>query len=123
MSNRSNSIKNQLIATTQSSKLDTERRLNRLDLNERISKAEAIARKDKYRSTSEKVLLDSFTMLQSDAAAIKEIRYRCLQSRLDVNKSLLIRAGIKILQTMSIEELSKVLNDLPRVRVGRPKTE
>jgi hypothetical protein len=118
------SIKEQLIATTQSSKVATEERLNKLDLNERINRAEAIVRSDRIKkTTNHKAVRDAFTMLQSDIKAIKEIKQKCQLAGIDVHKSLIVRAGIKALANMPIEELHQIISDLPKIKVGRPKDE
>ena len=116
------SIKEQLIATTQHSKTATEERLSKLDLHQRINRAEAIVKSEKLKKpTHEKVIRDAFTMLQSDIKAIKQIKQKCQQAGIDANKSLIVRAGIKVLANMSADELQRVIGELPTIRVGRPK--
>lgn len=116
------SIKEQLIATTQNSKEETEKRLNKLDLNERINRAEAIVQTEKAKkSSTEKVIRDAFTMQQSDMKTIKHIKQKCLQAGIEANKSLIVRAGIQKLSNMPINELREVINNLPKIKVGRPK--
>lgn len=116
------SIKEQLIATTQNSKEETEKRLNKLDLNERINRAEAIVQTEKAKkSSTEKVIRDAFTMQQSDMKTIKYIKQKCLQAGIEANKSLIVRAGIQKLSNMPINELREVINNLPKIKVGRPK--
>lgn len=116
------SIKEQLIATTQNSKVETEERLNKLDLNERINRAEAIVRPDKSKKiSSEKVIRDAFTMQQFDIKTIKHIKQKCLQAGIEANKSLIVRAGIQKLANMPVDELRQVIDNLPKIKVGRPK--
>src|SRR5262245_28043068 len=116
------SIKEQLRATTQDSKIATDKRLNQLDLNERISRAEAIVKGDKVKkSPTEKVIRDAFTMLQSDIKMIRAVKQRCQQAGMDANKSLIVRAGVKVLANMPIKDLQQVISSLPQVKVGRPK--
>lgn len=116
-------IKDQLISTTKSSKLATEERLNQLDLNERIDKAEAVihGKKKGKELNTEKAIRDAFTMQRSDIVAIKEIRKNCLSVGLDVNKSIIVRAGILALKDMSIDDLNEIINRLPKIKIGRPK--
>ncbi len=116
------SIKEQLVSTTSSSKIDTEERLKKLDLNERINKAEAIVRNNKTeKPIVEKVIRDAFTMQKSDIVSLEEIKQKCLRSGIEVNKSMIVRAGIQTLIDMPIDRLNKIITNLPKVKVGRPK--
>jgi len=119
--NKNKSIKEKLIATTQNARTVTEERLNKLDLNERINRAEAIVKSSESKNVTEKVIRDAFTMQQADIDAIKKIRQKCLKEGMDVNKSLIVRAGIKVLENMLIEELSELIFSVPKIKVGRPK--
>jgi hypothetical protein len=116
------SIKEQLIATTQSAKEESENRLNNLDLNERINRAETIILGEKTKKiVSEKTVRDAFTLQQIDIKMIKDIKQKCLQLGIEVNKSLIVRAGILVLSDMSTEDLHNLIKRLPKVKVGRPK--
>ena len=113
--NKRKSIKEQLISTTNSSKAEANKRLSQLSLNERIKKAEEIVK-------AEKVIRDAFTMQEGDVALLKETLKRCMSLGLASNKSRLVRAGIRLLSETTDEELRKVLERLPRIKVGRVKT-
>jgi hypothetical protein len=119
------SIKEQLIATTQNAKKESEERLNQLDLNERINRAESIIDQEKNKTIkkppSEKVARDAFTLQKIDIDTIRIIKQKCLKAGVEVNKSLIVRAGIHVLSDMAIENLIEVINTLPKIKIGRPK--
>lgn len=64
--NKKKSIKEQLILTTNSSKVEANKQLSQLSLNERIKKAEKIVK-------TEKIIRDAFTMQESDSGLLKQI--------------------------------------------------
>ncbi|MBE9082845.1 hypothetical protein IQ278_12045 [Tolypothrix sp. LEGE 11397] len=67
-----------------------------------------------------KVIRDTFTMPIDDHALIATIQQRCLQSAVNANKSEIIRAGLQILSRMSSEQLVETINNLEKVKIGRP---
>lgn len=67
-----------------------------------------------------KVVRDSFTMPQSEYQKIAEIKAICLESGLSVKKSEVLRAGLKLLSQMSVEQLKAALGGLDKIKTGRP---
>src|SRR5262245_539427 len=118
------SIKDQLMETTQQSRKETEERMSKSDLNQRINKAESIVKGENYTKlpVNEKVIRDAFTLHHSDIEKIKEIRKKCLRNGIDINKSFIVRAGIELLSRLSTDEINHIKEKLPKVKVGRPKS-
>lgn len=68
----------------------------------------------------EKVIRDSFTLPSGDYELIAAIRQRCLNSALNATKSEVIRAGLHILMSLSDEDLVNAIENLEKVKTGRP---
>lgn len=78
----------------------------------------------KQQKQQKRVIRDSFTLPTDDYELIATIRERCLDSRITINKSEVIRAGLHALNQMSNEELVAVVESLTKIKTGRPgKTE
>jgi vancomycin resistance protein YoaR len=78
------------------------------------------AKKSK-KENKKKVIRDSFTMPQSEYLKIAEIKAICLKSRMHVKKSEVLRAGLKALAKLNATQLKRALNDLEKIKTGRPK--
>jgi hypothetical protein len=59
-------------------------------------------------------------MPASDYKLIAEIQSRALTSGLGVTKSKVLRAGLRLLDAMSSEQLKEVLAAVEDVKTGRP---
>ena len=68
----------------------------------------------------EKVTRDSFTMPSTDYEKISQLRAKCLKIGLSATKSEVIRAGLHVLERLSIEELRAVVQSVEKVKPGRP---
>jgi hypothetical protein len=68
-----------------------------------------------------KVVRDSFTMPQSEYQKIAEIKAACLKAKMHVKKSEVLRAGLKLLAELNATKLTQVLNNLEKIKTGRPK--
>ena len=98
----------------------------------RFERAEtALARNDGFPQNSEtpsptlpeeetRVKRDSFTMPMVDYELIAALQKKCLKAQVRANKSEILRAGLAALMAMSEEELARVVEDLPKVKTGRP---
>jgi len=64
---------------------------------------------------------DSFTMPQAEYALIATLKARSLQGGRHAKKSELLRAGLQLLTQIDDATLSKTLEALPPIKVGRPK--
>ena len=68
----------------------------------------------------ERVIRDSFTLPSGDYELIAAVRQRCLKSAININKSEVIRAGLHALMEMPEEALAELVNNLEKVKPGRP---
>jgi hypothetical protein len=69
---------------------------------------------------SRKVIRDSFTMPSSDYDLISKIKERCLNGRVNLTKSEVLRAGLLALEAMPDKELLKAVRNVTKVKTGRP---
>ena len=67
-----------------------------------------------------KVVRDGFSMPSDDYRLIAEIQSRCLEAGVNVTKSKILRAGLRVLSEMSQEALKDVLSTVEDVKTGRP---
>jgi hypothetical protein len=67
-----------------------------------------------------KLIRDTFSMPDSDYQLIAEILDRSPAMAARSTKSEIIRAGLKVLHTMDDEHLRQVLNQVQRLKTGRP---
>jgi len=70
-----------------------------------------------------KVVRDSFTMPEDDYRKIKQLKARCLKEGVSIKKGELLRAGLHALEKMNKRQLLEILNNIERVKTGRPKQE
>jgi hypothetical protein len=68
----------------------------------------------------ERVIRDSFTLPSGDYELIAAVRQRCLNSAININKSEVIRVGLHALMAMPEEALVDLVNNLEKVKPGRP---
>lgn len=68
-----------------------------------------------------KVVRDGFTMPKNEYEAIKTLKASCLRKGVAVKKSELLRAGLKLLTGLKVEELLAAIMVLPVVKTGRKK--
>lgn len=67
-----------------------------------------------------KMVRDSFTMPADDYSRIGELKKRCLQAGVHVKKSELLRAGLISLSALPDAALIKAVEQLERIKTGRP---
>ncbi len=97
-------------------------------VQDRFAKAEQLLEPESTPSLPEpekpknrkRVIRDSFTLPTDDYELITTIRERCLDNRITINKSEVIRAGLHALNKMSDEELLAVVDSLTKIKTGRP---
>lgn len=75
--------------------------------------------KDKGKKT--KTVRDSFNMPEHDYALIGLLKKRALAAALEIKKSELLRAGLKVLSRMPEKEFLAALATVDPVKTGRPK--
>ncbi|MDR3412668.1 MAG: hypothetical protein P4L87_17280 [Formivibrio sp.] len=67
-----------------------------------------------------KLVRDSFTFPESDYALLAELKQRALGAGHEVKKSELLRAGLKVLASMTESNLLTALSEVERIKTGRP---
>ena len=99
--------------------------LERSALDVRFSQADAIfgttAPQVKSASVSPKVMRDTFTMPPEDYALLAQLKQRSLSMCMEMYKSELVRAGLRLLASLPDDEFRTAVQTVERVKVGRPK--
>jgi hypothetical protein len=70
----------------------------------------------------DETIRDCFTMPAFDYDLIEPIKRKCLQAGVVVNKSEILRAGLKALTAMAEKDLLKIVGSLVRLKPGRPRS-
>lgn len=70
-----------------------------------------------------KLVRDSFTIPKDEYAVIEALKQRASALAQPVKKSELLRAGLKLLATLSDSALRTALQAVPSIKTGRPKAE
>jgi hypothetical protein len=90
----------------------------------RIAKAELMLGDHQSLSSAkpqrEKVIRDGFSMPAGDHALIAAIQRTAMQAGFHMSKSEIFRAALRVLSTLSAEDLQSVHSSLERVKPGRP---
>ncbi|MGZ3252999.1 MAG: hypothetical protein ACXU7D_01665, partial [Burkholderiaceae bacterium] len=68
-----------------------------------------------------KLVRDSFTMPESEYAALGEVKKMCLKAGIEVKKSELLRVGVAHIRKMELVVLKQALSALAPLKAGRPK--
>ena len=71
-------------------------------------------------TTAKKVIRDSFTFPTQDIELLKELKDRSLKCAINATKSEIVRAGLHALSSMSDKELVKILQEVEKIKTGRP---
>ena len=75
------------------------------------------------KSKKPKLVRDSFTIPKDEYAVIEALKQRASALAQPVKKSELLRAGLKVLATLSDSALRTALQAVPSIKTGRPKAE
>lgn len=67
-----------------------------------------------------KMVRDSFTIPETDYALFNTLKQRALAAGKEIKKGELLRAGLAVLNSLSENELFKVLASVERIKTGRP---
>ncbi|MBI1771098.1 MAG: hypothetical protein HYR68_01810 [Burkholderiales bacterium] len=70
-----------------------------------------------------KLVRDSFTMPESEYAALGAVKKACLKAGVEVKKSQLLRIGVALLGKTDVPALKKLIAALAPLKAGRPKKE
>ncbi|RYF47659.1 MAG: hypothetical protein EOO27_37020 [Comamonadaceae bacterium] len=75
------------------------------------------------KSKKPKLVRDSFTIPKDEYTVIETLKQRSAALAQPVKKSELLRAGLKVLASMSDSALRAALQAVPSIKTGRPKAE
>ena len=78
------------------------------------------ASKQRFVEEEPRVKRDSFTMPLADYELIAALQKKCLNAQTRASKSEILRAGLMALAAMTEEDLARVVEELPKVKTGRP---
>lgn len=87
-----------------------------------IKAAAPVAAKD-AKVKKPKLVRDSFTIPKDEYAVIETLKQRASTLAHPVKKSELLRAGLKLLATLTDSGLRTALQAVPSIKTGRPKAE
>ncbi len=101
-------------------------------LEDRIAKAESIMpttsndlqapRLAKVKAPKrERLIRDTFTLPESDYLLLSECKKRGLSLQLELRKSEIIRAGLKLLSKQDETNFMKAVTNVEKIKTGRPK--
>ena len=74
----------------------------------------------KRKAAKTKVIRDSFSFPEHDYRKISELKKACLSAGAHVKKGEILRAGLHLLSRLEISELTQVLEQVEKVKTGRP---
>ena len=77
----------------------------------------------KTNTKKSKLVRDSFTIPKAEFMAIDEMKTRAIALGTSVKKSELLRAGLKLLQSLSDSAYKAAIAAVPTLKTGRPATE
>lgn len=66
-----------------------------------------------------KTVRDTYTMPQGDYDLIEALITRCMKQGVRMNKSEIVRAGLKVLNSMSDSKLQKAAENVEKIKPGR----
>ena len=84
----------------------------------KAAKSDKPPKADKHKKI--KMVRDSFTMPENDYAQLAELKKKCLQSGVHVKKSELLRAGLLSLSRLPNAALIKAVEQVEKLKTGRP---
>jgi hypothetical protein len=89
-------------------------------LSQTLAPAKAKKTVSPLKIKKDKLVRDSFTIPKAEYAVLAELKQRAVRLALSVKKSELLRAGVKMLATLSDVALLTALAQVPAVKTGRP---
>ncbi|MGD0959501.1 MAG: hypothetical protein ABSB19_06815 [Methylomonas sp.] len=74
----------------------------------------------KRKASKAKVIRDSFSFPENDYRIISQLKKTCLAAGTHVKKGEILRAGLLLLSKLELSELTKVIEQVEKVKTGRP---
>ena len=69
-----------------------------------------------------KVIRDSFSFPEQDYLKISELKKTCLAAGIHVKKGEILRAGLHLLAKLNLAELKQAVEQVEKVKTGRPNS-
>lgn len=117
--NIKSALKNSVDAETQS----LQGKESNITVQKKFENAESVLEQPNTKDVEEKpkkVVRDSFTFPEEDINLIGELKGRYLKQAINATKSEIVRAGLHALSQMDDKELVEILQQLEKVKTGRP---
>ena len=92
------------------------------ETSEADNPSEEISSSKIKKNPKKKVIRDSFSFPEHDYLKITELKKTCLSQGVHVKKGELLRAGLLLLSKLSIEELLQTVEQIEKVKTGRPNS-
>ena len=70
-----------------------------------------------------KLVRDSFTMPETEYAALSEVKKACLKAGFEIKKSELLRIGVALVRKLALAVVKQELGALAPLKPGRPRKE
>lgn len=68
-----------------------------------------------------KVIRDTFSLPPTDYALLEQLRGRALSVGLAINKSELVRTGLRLLSELNEADFRQIIQRIDKIKPGRPK--
>lgn len=75
----------------------------------------------KENTVQTKTIRDTFSIPQCDYNLIAHLRNQCLLQGIQTTKSEIVRAGLRALNGLTVDELKQAASKIEKVKTGRPK--
>jgi hypothetical protein len=75
------------------------------------------------KSSKQKMVRDSFTMPEDDYSKLDTLKAKCLENGIEIKKSELLRAGLIALSKLATADLVSAVQEVEKIKTGRPKGE
>jgi hypothetical protein len=85
-------------------------------------KAEEKTANKKRKHDKIKVIRDSFSFPEQDYLKISALKKTCLSEGIHVKKGELLRAGLHLLTKLDLAELKQIVEQVEKVKTGRPSS-
>lgn len=91
-------------------------------IQERFEQADqALGIEDEANQSREKIIRKSYALTKQDINHIQQIKERCLNKRIVLNDSHVIRIALMLASKLNEDELTKASIEVPKLIAGRPK--
>jgi hypothetical protein len=90
-------------------------------MRNKFDEADAILGVEESEELRERVIRKSYALTKHDLGKIKAIKDKCLNQKVVLSDSHVIRLALELATKLSEDELILVSSQLPKISIGRPK--